>query len=147
MIMGGWEGVHPIPDDSGGAGTAAPQLTSADPSTRCTHCSARCHNLHPTTTTIRWKGWICPRPPRPCLPDYRPTHQRPIQVHLSPSFLLQPFDLTIVRLKLSIRPNRLLLCLLSQIYLFQRNLLQSRLPKRHNLNIFQPQGQFSLIVL
>ena len=120
-------------------------LTSADPSTRCTHCSSvvtTCTN----TTKVRWKGWICPRPPRPCLPDYRPTHQRPIQVHLSPSFLLQPFDLTIVRLKLSIRPNRLLLCLLSQIDLFQRNLLQSRLPKRHNLNIFQPQGQFSLIV-
>ena len=103
-------------------------LTSADPSTRCTRCSSR---VTTCSTTMRWKGWICPRPTS--LTDYRPSHQRPIQVHLSPSFLLQPFHLTITRLKLSIRANPILLWPLFQIYqiyisryLYQQNLLNSQ---------------------
>ena len=73
----------------------------------------------------------------PALTDYRPSHQRPIQVHLSPSFLLHPFDLTIIRLKLSIRANRILLWLLSHIYLYQRNLPQST----RRLNCVKPLGR------
>ena len=130
MILGVGRGPIPSQGPIPQTTAAVPELllrplTSADPSTPCTHCTLCSHNLQHDD------GYA------PALTDYRPSHQRPIQVHLSPSFLLHPFDLTIIRLKLSIRANRILLWLLSHIYLYQRNLPQST----RRLNCVKPLGR------